>query len=114
MITGVAACCAETGGAMSLMPIHSSSSAMTVRMAFRYRSLVIDVSSANDYSRKMSDREPRVPSASPVLQLMDATLVRGGVPVLQRVSLTIDRGEHTAILGGNGAGKSSLIRMLML
>ena len=54
------------------------------------------------------------PGVSPVLQLSGATLVRGGARVLEDVSLTIAAGDHTAILGGNGAGKSSLIRMLML
>ena len=50
----------------------------------------------------------------PVLELRNATLVRGGVRVLHGLSLTIGAGEHTAILGPNGAGKSSLIRMLTL
>lgn len=50
----------------------------------------------------------------PVLELHEATLVRGGTRVLERLSLTIRPGEHTAILGPNGAGKSSLIRMLTL
>jgi iron complex transport system ATP-binding protein len=49
-----------------------------------------------------------------VLQLNQATLIRGGVPVLEGVTLAIGHGEHTAILGPNGAGKSSLIRMLTL
>jgi iron complex transport system ATP-binding protein len=50
----------------------------------------------------------------PVLELTDATLIRGGTRVLEALSLRIDAGEHTAILGPNGAGKSSLIRMLTL
>ena len=50
----------------------------------------------------------------PVLELSDATLIRGGTPVLEGLSLRIMAGEHAAILGPNGAGKSSLIRMLML
>jgi iron complex transport system ATP-binding protein len=50
----------------------------------------------------------------PVLELRDATLVRGNTRVLDSLSLTIGRGEHAAILGPNGAGKSSLIRMLTL
>lgn len=51
---------------------------------------------------------------SPVLELSNATLVRGRTRVLESLSLVIRRGEHTAILGPNGAGKSSLIRMLTL
>jgi iron complex transport system ATP-binding protein len=50
----------------------------------------------------------------PVLELNNATLVRGRARVLESLSLVIRRGEHTAILGPNGAGKSSLIRMLTL
>jgi iron complex transport system ATP-binding protein len=50
----------------------------------------------------------------PVLELNQATLVRGGARVLHALSLVIRPGEHTAILGPNGAGKSSLIRMLTL
>ena len=48
----------------------------------------------------------------PVLELRNATLVRGGTRVLDALSLAIHQGEHTAILGPNGAGKSSLIRLL--
>lgn len=50
----------------------------------------------------------------PVLELVNATLIRGGARVLDRLTLRIEHGEHTAILGPNGSGKSSLIRMLML
>jgi iron complex transport system ATP-binding protein len=53
-------------------------------------------------------------SDPPLVELVDATLVRSGNHVLHGVSLQIRRGEHTAILGPNGAGKSSLIRMLTL
>jgi iron complex transport system ATP-binding protein len=50
----------------------------------------------------------------PVLELQNATLIRGGVHVLHTLTLAVAAGEHTAILGPNGAGKSSLIRMLTL
>ena len=49
-----------------------------------------------------------------VLELAEATVLRGGTRVLDRVTLAVRRGEHTAILGPNGAGKSSLIRLLTL
>src|SRR5687768_244482 len=49
-----------------------------------------------------------------LIELTDATLIRGGTRVLQGATLRIHAGEHTAILGPNGAGKSSLIRMLTL
>jgi iron complex transport system ATP-binding protein len=49
---------------------------------------------------------------APVLELTDATVLRDDRPVLDRLTLTIRDGEHTAILGPNGAGKSLLISLL--
>lgn len=48
----------------------------------------------------------------PVLELLDATVVKDERPVLDGLTLTIAAGEHTAILGPNGAGKSALVRLL--
>jgi iron complex transport system ATP-binding protein len=48
----------------------------------------------------------------PVLQLHEATVLKDDRPVLDRVSLTIAQGEHTAIVGPNGAGKSILVSLL--
>ena len=47
-----------------------------------------------------------------LVELRDVTVVRGGEPALDRVSLTIPQGENVAVLGPNGAGKSTLLRML--
>ena len=51
---------------------------------------------------------------SPILELVNATLIRGRTRVLDGLTFTIQQGEHTAILGPNGAGKTSLIRLLTL
>jgi iron complex transport system ATP-binding protein len=48
----------------------------------------------------------------PVLELSDATVVKDDRRVLDGVTLTIRRDEHTAILGPNGAGKSLLVSLL--
>jgi len=50
----------------------------------------------------------------PVLQLHNATVVKGEHAVLDGLTLTIQSDEHTAILGPNGAGKSELVRLLTL
>jgi iron complex transport system ATP-binding protein len=51
-------------------------------------------------------------SSEPILELLDATVVKGDRRVLNRLRLTIREGEHTAILGPNGAGKSVLVSLL--
>ena len=55
---------------------------------------------------------PDVTREPPVLQLHEATLLRGGRTVLDHVTLSVRTGEHVAILGPNGSGKSSLIQLL--
>ena len=50
----------------------------------------------------------------PVLELRNATLVRGRTRVFENLSLIVEPRQHTAVLGPNGAGKSSFIRMLTL
>ncbi|MBO0871629.1 MAG: ABC transporter ATP-binding protein [Micromonosporaceae bacterium] len=44
-----------------------------------------------------------------VLSIVDLTVPRGGRPVVQDASLEIPAGQVTALLGANGAGKSSLV-----
>jgi len=47
-----------------------------------------------------------------LLELRDAVVVKNGVRVLDGLTMTIDAGAHTAILGPNGSGKTSLIHLL--
>src|SRR5690606_17419467 len=47
-----------------------------------------------------------------LIELDRATVVRGQVRVLDGFSLRIGQGEHTAILGPNGCGKSTLIKLV--
>jgi iron complex transport system ATP-binding protein len=48
----------------------------------------------------------------PLVELHNVSVIRNGKPILDRVNLTIREGEHTAILGPNGCGKSTLIKLL--
>ena len=47
-----------------------------------------------------------------VLQLRSATLRYGGAPLLDAVDFQIDAGERVCLIGRNGAGKTSLMRVL--
>ena len=44
-----------------------------------------------------------------VLELRNITVERGGRPVVKDVTIPVPAGEVTALLGANGAGKSSLV-----
>ena len=47
-----------------------------------------------------------------LLSLQNITLNYGGAPLLDGVNLQIERGERVCLLGRNGAGKSSLMRII--
>lgn len=49
---------------------------------------------------------------APFLQLQNVNVARGENIVLHDINLTIDTGEHIAILGPNGCGKSTLIKTI--
>jgi iron complex transport system ATP-binding protein len=51
-------------------------------------------------------------SNPPLLHIHDATVLKRQQAVLDHISLTIQQGEHTAIIGPNGSGKSSLIKLI--
>ena len=48
----------------------------------------------------------------PLIELDRASVVRGDATVLHELSLRIVAGQHTAILGPNGCGKSSFIKLI--
>ncbi|MET0893186.1 MAG: ATP-binding cassette domain-containing protein [Pseudoxanthomonas sp.] len=55
---------------------------------------------------------PPQSSAEPLIELDRATVVRGERVVLDALSLRIVAGRHTALLGANGCGKSSFIKLI--
>ena len=51
-------------------------------------------------------------SPAPLIELDHACVIRGQVRVLHELNLRIEQGQHTAILGPNGCGKSSFIKLI--
>lgn len=49
------------------------------------------------------------PTAEPLLALREVSVGYGRNPALQRISLSVRRGESLAVAGSNGAGKTSLL-----
>lgn len=49
---------------------------------------------------------------APLIELDRATVIRGGMRVLRELTLRIELGRHTAILGPNGCGKSTFIKLI--
>ncbi|KAF1689347.1 ABC transporter ATP-binding protein [Pseudoxanthomonas koreensis] len=47
-----------------------------------------------------------------MIELDRASVIRGQVRVLHELTLRIDAGQHTAVLGANGCGKSTLIKLV--
>ncbi|MFI8718003.1 ABC transporter ATP-binding protein [Stenotrophomonas sp. NPDC077464] len=55
---------------------------------------------------------PAAAGAAPLIELDRACVIRGQVRVLHDLSLRIAQGQHTALLGPNGCGKSSFIKLI--
>ncbi|MCC7633274.1 ABC transporter ATP-binding protein [Stenotrophomonas rhizophila] len=55
---------------------------------------------------------PATAATAPLIELDRACVVRGQVRVLHNLSLRIAQGQHTALLGPNGCGKSSFIKLI--
>src|SRR5438128_1468624 len=49
--------------------------------------------------------------APPLLQLSDIALTFGGTPLFECVELAVSAGERACLVGRNGCGKSTLMRI---
>lgn len=52
-------------------------------------------------------------SAPPLISIQDLSLSFGDHPVLDSISLDVHEGETVCVLGGSGAGKSTILRLIL-
>ncbi len=69
---------------------------------------------ASRAARVPAQRTPakRSPAGAPLIRIREADLFVDSHPVLRGVNWELNRGEHWVVSGGNGAGKSSFLRLL--
>ncbi|MGH8589043.1 MAG: ATP-binding cassette domain-containing protein [Gammaproteobacteria bacterium] len=70
--------------------------------------------------RRRPDEDPApdpasssVPAPGVTIRMESVTVYAAGHPILQDIDLTVDAGRHIAIVGASGAGKSSLLGLLL-
>jgi zinc transport system ATP-binding protein len=52
-------------------------------------------------------------ATSPLLQLENVSFAYGGEPVLDRITLDVQSGEYVGIIGPNGGGKTTLLKVML-
>ena len=62
--------------------------------------------------RPVSKRRRAAASSAPLFVIRNADLYRDYRPVIRKLDWTLLRGEHWAVLGANGSGKSSLLNLI--
>ena len=54
------------------------------------------------------------PAGTPVLALDDVSFVRGDRTILDRITWRVEPGQHWLVLGANGSGKTTMLRIASL
>ncbi len=62
---------------------------------------------------EIADTAPPVTSSGVSIEIDGVTVIAGGHPILEDVTLRVAPGEHVGIVGVSGAGKSSLVGLLL-
>lgn len=63
-------------------------------------------------TRERARNEPGPADGQPVVELIDVRKRFDGNEVLKAVSLTVQRGETMAVMGGSGSGKTVMLRLI--
>ena len=50
---------------------------------------------------------------NPVVELIDLNFAYNGTEILKNVNLVINQGDATCVVGPNGGGKSTLIKLVL-
>jgi zinc transport system ATP-binding protein len=58
-------------------------------------------------------KERETPPGTPVVAIENLTFSYGGPPALEDVDLTIDAGDFACVVGPNGGGKTTLIKLIL-
>jgi ABC-2 type transport system ATP-binding protein len=74
--------------------------------------LAVNQSASNNRATFAARLNENFMSAPPLLQLRDVGRVLAGRPIVSGMSLELDRGSVLGLLGVNGAGKSTTLRMI--
>ncbi len=61
----------------------------------------------------MTDSGSTEPGVSPLVRCRGLTVSFGGLDVVERVDLAIDRGQIVSLIGPNGSGKTTLVRAIL-
>lgn len=75
----------------------------------RSRSAHVPASSA---SLPLSGTRRATRATTPLVRISNANIYRDYRPVIRNLNWTLERGEHWAVLGANGSGKSTILSMI--